>query len=399
MDCVSSIKTTQALPAAAGVKSHGSVSLVPSSGVGFSTSLRKQYLIYARQRSQALIVAVANAEPRGFKNSGVYAYAPLEPTSPEGIFLSAILQNHRSLFSFAVSEQLGELASKRDEAAAGKLQNTDSMESILHSRIAEMKEKECQNGVEDVIYMSIVHKFSKAGVPMLQKLSESITDNTLEIWPSRCRELESIHNLEVQELILGHVDTILRTRGKSFLVDDSTTTMLDKLNLGRIYAASILYGYFLKSACFRRKMDTSLIHNEEDQQQYNNNYSAVDSHLNRFQSLVTLDKSTDTQLLEMCRESRTSGPSNDNLRSYVMGFDAQTLQRCAKLKSQEAVNVIEKQTWALFGDDNTSEPDSDSKIAITFPSLERLVLEAVAFGTFLWDVERTVDSSYTLQKN
>lgn len=404
MDCISSIKTTQALPAE--VKSQRRKGYqVSSASVVFSNSSRKSSFqkafhnpksglnIYTRRSSQPLIVAVSKTESKGFKNSGVRT--PLEPSSPEGRFLSLILQNHRHLFLFSVEQQLDEMSSTRDEAAEQKIENLSSMESVLHKRIAEMKEKERQSAVEDVIYMLIAHKFSETGAPMVSKLSESITGNRLDIPPSNCRELESIHSLEVQEHIREHVTTVLRMRRKSVLANNLTSSKINRLDLGRIYAASVMYGYFLKSAAFRRQMDTSLVSTHIPLHGYSNTYSVADSylHLHGFQ---TLGETTDTQILELCHELHMTDTRAENLRSYVMGFDAQTLQRCAKLNSQEVVNVIEKHTWALFGDDDIT---GEHEIVITFSSLERLVLEAAAFGSFLWDVERLVDSRYTLKKN
>ncbi|KAK1271701.1 hypothetical protein QJS04_geneDACA004480 [Acorus gramineus] len=62
-----------------------------------------------------------------------------------------------------------------------------------------------------------------------------------------------------------------------------------------------------------------------------------------------------------------------------MGFDPKTFQRCAKLRSQEVVDLIVKHSWDLF-------------VSIIVPCLKRLVLEAVAFGFFLWDMEGYDDS-------
>ncbi|KAF9606193.1 hypothetical protein IFM89_023648 [Coptis chinensis] len=411
MDCCGSIKRTpiiEALPI--GVKSQRRGAQVSLVNIGFSNSSRKSNFhsqgilkvsgrsIYSRRSIRPLVVAVANAESREYKLSGVGT--PLEPRSPEGLFLSGVLQNQRHLFPFAVSEQLNELASDRDSAVARKEQSSGSIESLLHRRIAEMKENECQVAIEDVMYMSIVHKFSEIKVPMVPKLSKCINDDRLEIWPSKCRELESFHSSEVQELIKEHLTTIMRLRGRYSTIVTSNTTKIDRLHLGRIYAASIVYGYFLKSACLRHELDTSIAYTHDNIQPlgHRNYLSVADLYPCGFNSIVTLGESTNTQATSLCQESR-SDTRHEKLSSYVMGMGSESLQRCAKLKSKEAVNLIEKHTWALFGDEKIGELDSGSDIVITFPSLERLVLEAVAFGSFLWDVERSVDSAYGLQEN
>nr|CAN66177.1 hypothetical protein VITISV_005141 [Vitis vinifera] len=84
-----------------------------------------------------------------------------------------------------------------------------------------------------------------------------------------------------------------------------------------------------------------------------------------------------------------------------MSFDAETLQRYATIRSKEAVSIIEKHTEALFGrpeiiitPQGTIDSSKDELIKISFGGLKRLVLEAVTFGSFLWDVESFVDSRY-----
>ncbi|KAF5190527.1 Uv-b-induced protein, partial [Thalictrum thalictroides] len=182
-------------------QNHLKVSGVPKSGRHF----------HARRRSLPLSVAIANADSRAKKFSGVGT--PLKPSSQEGKFLSGVLQYKRHLFRFAVSEQLDELASDRNGAVVHKKLSLASLESLLHRRIAELKENECQIAVEDVMYMSIVHKFSEIDVPMIPKLSRCIIDNRIDIWPSKCRELESIHNLNVQEMIGKHFATVVSLIG------------------------------------------------------------------------------------------------------------------------------------------------------------------------------------------
>lgn len=350
--------------------------------IRFSNSSRELVLqsvnLYGRRSAQPLIVAVANTKARGFNHKDVSI--PNKPGSPEGEFLSAVLQNQRHLFQFAVSEQLNELSSNKDGASARKIRSSGLMESVLYKRIAEKKEKELQTAVEDVMYMSVVHKFSRVEVPMITSLAELINTNNLDIWLLKVKELESIHNLQVQEMVREHLASILHKNGKSSPAHSPRTTKVDRLDLGRIYASSVRYGYFLKSASFRREMDLSLARSHVDVQYLGHNtyYSVSEIYLLHLQSLQTF------------------GPlrGSERLSSYVKNFDSESLQRCAKIKSKETVNVVEKHTWAIFGDGSI-----DGEIVISFSNLERLALEAVAFGSFLWEVERSVDSTYTLQKN
>lgn len=90
---------------------------------------------------------------------------------------------------------------------------------------------------------------------------------------------------------------------------------------------------------------------------------------------------------------------HETLKCYVMGFDPETLQSCAKLRSKEAVSLIENHSHALFGDGKTGLVENDEMILTSFSSLKRLALEAVAFGSFLWDTEEYIDTVYKLKEN
>ena len=116
------------------------------------------------------------------------------------------------------------------------------------------------------------------------------------------------------------------------------------------------------------------------------------------------------------------GPSSGNLRRYVEAFDVAALREMAAIVSLEGAALVERQTLALFGDvkqlqeemqnaigrdvisaeelfqrvQNAVRDDAVATLVMTVGSQRRAVLEAVAFGTFLRDVERHIDSEYNL---
>ncbi|XP_050206742.1 UV-B-induced protein At3g17800, chloroplastic [Mercurialis annua] len=339
----------------------------------------------------------SHCEPSSSSSSSLNT--PLEPCSAAGKFLSSVFQNQRELFDVAVAEELKLLADDRNGAVSRMLLSSRSDEAFLHRRIAQLKEQECQIAVEDVMYLLIFSKFSEIKVPLVPKLSRCIYNSRLEIGPSKDWELESIHSCEVLEMIREHVCTVIGLRANCSVTDSWATTEIQRLQLGRVYAASMLYGYFLKSASSRHYLDTCLAELCDD---------------------VHLSCRTDRQYAESLSQGPTNhvfgGVSNmqsastglgsnnqvrkcENLRCYVMGFDAETLKRCAKLKSKEAKHLIGKHTRALFGDDETGLLEDDEVILTSFSSLKRLVLEAVAFGSFLWDAEDYVDSVFKLSEH
>uniref|UniRef100_A0A2N9F4P7 Uncharacterized protein n=1 Tax=Fagus sylvatica TaxID=28930 RepID=A0A2N9F4P7_FAGSY len=266
-------------------------------------------------------------------------------------------------------------------------------------RVAQLKEHDCQIAVQDVMYMLIFYKFSEIKVPLVPRLSRCIYNGRLEIWPSKDWELESIHSMEVLDMVREHVTAVIGLRADSCVTDNWATTKISRLMLGRIYVASILYGYFLKSASTRHYLERILASGNQDLHL---------GHRTSHQCPALFCYGLET-LLFGCVSNRqsvscgqglcNSEMKHDTLKCYVMGFDPETLQRCAKLKSKEAVSLIENHSCALFGDEKTCLVANDEVILTSFSSLKRLVLEAVAFGSFLWDTEEYIDSVYKLKQN
>ncbi|KAE8676285.1 3-glucanase family protein [Hibiscus syriacus] len=324
--------------------------------------------------------------------------APLEPRSAPGKLLSGVLQNQRQFFHFAAADELKRLADDRDAAVARMLVSSDSDEAHLHRRIAQLKEQECQAAVEDVMYMLIFYKFSEFSVPLVPKLSRCIYNCRLEILPSKDWELESIHSIEVLEMVREHVSTVIGLRTNSSVTDNWATTEIQRLHLSRLYAASIFYGYFLKSASSRHQLERCLTLVHQKRLNHRNSLQFLDLLPCGIKSLV-FGHIGDMQFAPLGQGMGILDTNLKELRCYVMGFDPETLQRCAKLRSKEAANLIERHSFALFGDEQTGIPKTDEVIKTSFSSLKRLVLEAVAFGSFLWDIEEYVNTVYKLKDN
>ncbi|XP_062020087.1 UV-B-induced protein At3g17800, chloroplastic [Rosa rugosa] len=322
--------------------------------------------------------------------------SPLDPRTRSGKDLSSVLQNHPQLFHLAVAQELKQLADQRQDARCRMYLSASSHEACLHRRIAQLKEQQCQIAVEDVMYLLIFYKFSEVKVPLVPKLSRCIYNDRLEILPAKDWELESIYSLEVLEMIREHVTTVIGLRANSSVTDNWAMTKITRQTLGRVYVASILYGYFLKSVSLRHRLERSLFLETQDlhlscrtslqEMSPHGIKSLLFGHVGKFQS----------ECVGSSRQEKTHG----KLKCYVMGFDPETLQRCAKLRSEEAVNLIKNHCCALFGDDaEMGSLESDEVISTSFSSLKRLVLEAVAFGSFLWDTEECIDSVYKLKDN
>lgn len=342
----------------------------------------------------SLLVTTASAHSNEYEARSVGT--PLELRTPEGKFLCGILKNHPHIFPVAASEQLEELATERDNALARLEHSAGSSESCLHGRIAGMKEVECQAAIEEVMYLLVVHNFYEIKVPMIPNLSKCTNDGRLEIWSSKIGELESIHGPEIVEMVREHLSNILRWKG-SESEGKWCILKIKRLQLGRVYAASVMYGYFLKSVSLRHHLELSLpsMHLPAPRLQKQE----------RRENLVSLrcvsDNTAASSSSSMSPSNPKGGTTASQLRGYMLSFDSKALQLCAKLRSREAANLIEKHTRALFGCPETDNVDDNEEevIAVSASSLKRLVLEAVAFGSFLWEVEKYVDSVYSLKEN
>eukprot|EP00262_Sarcandra_glabra_P001854 TRINITY_DN1201_c0_g1_i2.p1 TRINITY_DN1201_c0_g1~~TRINITY_DN1201_c0_g1_i2.p1 ORF type:complete len:423 (+),score=69.35 TRINITY_DN1201_c0_g1_i2:98-1366(+) len=337
-----------------------------------------------------------------------FPIAPLRLESPIGQFLSQILANHPHLLPAAVDQQLQQLQTDLD-AEKQKEEDTEKQKEeapsssgtdlVLYRRIAELKAAERRRVLEEILYALVVQKFVDAEVPLVPTISPSSDPSgRVDSWPGKEEKLEGLHSPEAYQMIKNHLALILGNR----LGDSNSIAHISKLRVGQVYAASIMYGYFLKRVDQRFQLEKSIktlpfaLDEEENaiQQSVPNEFRPVggeDSH-----------------------PENSSWPSggfghgikHSRLRSYVMSFDPDTLQKYATIRSKEAVGIIEKHTEALFGrpevvimSQGTVDSSKDEVIRISFSGLTRLVLEAVTFGSFLWDVESYVDSRYHFVTN
>ncbi|KAI5656372.1 hypothetical protein M9H77_25165 [Catharanthus roseus] len=327
--------------------------------------------------------------------------APVQLGSPVGQFLAEILRSHPHLLPAALDQQLDNLQGERD--AHAKSTPPASPDLLLYKRIAEVKEKERRKAVEDIIYCMVVHRFVDNDISMIPKISSTSDPvGRVDFWPNQEQKLESVHSPEAFEMILSHLSLVL---GERVVGPLDTIIQMSKIKLGKLYAASIMYGYFLKRVDERyqleRSMNTLPEGFNEDQARFQ--APTPEKQLWDPDSLIVIPPDDDDG--GGLRDSGSDGESH-RLKSYVMYLDAETLQRYATIRSKEAISLIEKQTQALFGqpdimvtEDGSLDTSNDEVISLTFSGLTMLVLEAVSFGSFLWDAEGYVESKYQFIKS
>ncbi|XP_009145975.2 UV-B-induced protein At3g17800, chloroplastic [Brassica rapa] len=403
-----SLIRSSVLPRKASDNGAGSMFLT-ASGPGFTRSgpgrqLRFRQNAFARfsrplQSSTARrsFVVKASASNDDASSSAAKPIAPLQLESPAGQFLSQILVTHPHLVPAAVEQQLEQLQTDRDSEGQNKdASSVPGTDIVLYRRIAELKENERRKTLEEILYALVVQKFMEANVSLVPSITPSSSDPSgrVDTWPTKVEKLEKLHSSEMYEMIHNHLALILGPR----MGDLASVAQISKLRVGQVYAASVMYGYFLKRVDQRFQLEKSmkLLSGGLDEsktsveQPENVTFKAVSSHpeVGSFAGGVSA-KGFGSEI----KPSR--------LRTYVMSFDSETLQRYATIRSREAVGIIEKHTEALFGKpeivitpEGTVDSSKDEQIKISFGGMKRLVLEAVTFGSFLWDVESHVDARY-----
>ncbi|KAF6148595.1 hypothetical protein GIB67_042554 [Kingdonia uniflora] len=187
-------------------------------------------------------------------------------------------------------------------------------------------------------------------------------------------------------MIQSHLSLVL---GDRLVGPLDTFVQIGKLKLGKLYAASIMYGYFLRRVDQRFQLERTM--------------KTLPKNVRPEDQIPRSPFWDPEDLIRIPPDDDDLGDSGEEksyrLRSYVMYLDAETLQRYATIRSKEAISLIEKQTQALFGrpdiritEDGSIDTSNDEMIGITFAGLTMLVLESVAFGSFLWDAEGFVES-------
>ncbi|XP_068658859.1 UV-B-induced protein At3g17800, chloroplastic-like [Aristolochia californica] len=336
-----------------------------------------------------------NSRIRASSPDSTTPIAPLQLESAIGQFLSQMLVSHPHLLPAAVDQQLEQLHTDREAEKHKEETSSPGTDLVLYRRIAEVKANERKKVLEEILYALIVQKFVDANVSLVSSLSQTADPSgRVDTWPAQEEKLAQLHSPEAYEMIQNHLNFILGNR----LDDSNTVAQTSKLRVGQVYAASVMYGYFLKRVDQRFQLEKTMrtLPYVSDEEIGIEQVVGDDSRPNVGVSVEDLHP----------QNSGLPGGFGDRvkptrLRSYVMSFDGETLQRYATIRSKEAIGIIEKHTEALFGrpeivitPQGNVDSSKDEVIKITFGGLKRLVLEAVTFGSFLWDVESYVDSRY-----
>ncbi|CAI5470056.1 unnamed protein product [Closterium sp. Yama58-4] len=366
--------------------------------------------------------------------------APLSPESPSGILLKQLILSHPHLVPAAAEQQLEQLAAEAEASDASKESGgkKSSSDLVLYKRMAEVRNSERMRAIKEVMYALIVQKFIESGAPLLPKVPFVTVDPSSTLFPSAAtspfgldlvptvpvkeQELSSVHSEEALDMVKEHLATILGPRPTgpmaALINDDRVVVGTSKLRLGQVYAASIMYGYFLRRVDQRFQLEKSIgmlrgfvgsaavgkgdAEGEEGAQQVVFPPEEVVEEVKGDSAGEGGKEGEGEGEGEGEKEGEGEGKEERTLRAYVQSFDPETLQMTATMRSKESVEVIERHTEALFGKPKVETNEEgvtvvkDDAARLTVSTLRRLVLEAVAFGGFLWDVESFVDMRFKI---
>ena len=346
-----------------------------------------------------------------------------KPQTPAGEMLSYYLSEQPHLFQDAVDEQLRLLETKKEEIndkkKDGAEKTKDPSELVLYQRMEEVRGLEMTRNLEDLMYYAVVERFTNLGVSMLSPL-----DDVVDIDGNSDLEnlTKGVHSVESLEMVRSHLMQVLSGAAGSPPPNLNSVLKISKLQAAQVYAASVMFGYFLRrvDARFQLEKAMGLLNdkNSDAVERLENIFGAASAAESWDEDAEAFVQSQ--QEMAEAMKNHLSEKPKSKLQEYIETFDQQTLQETAQILSKEGSTLVERQTRGLFGDINElqeeikralggagqdvlSSPEDlllrlqeviasgeVKSLTLTVAAQRRVVLEAVAFGAFLRDIENYV---------
>lgn len=348
-----------------------------------------------------------------------FVQAPSRPVSAVGEMAAYYLQMQPHLFRAAVETEFERIKKKREAENEGSSETPSdtqpsSSDIVLFRRMQEVRRAEEARTIEDLMYVCILEKFQSIGVGLLlavEPIEESV--ETLKALT------EGVHTKEALEMVKEHVLSIL---GPASMAYANTSIKMSKLQAAQVYAASIMFGYFLRRVDSRFQLAKQVGVLPEDPEDTVARLERLFAMADEDEGESDLDSAVPPEPDPNMENNALVKKEKGALRKYVESFDQQAMLATARLVTVEGAGLVERQTNALFGDvkDLQTEmqnvvgsnaasmeelmqrvqqavaDDSVQTVTLTVGTQRRAVLEAVAYGCFLRDVESWVDQDYAL---
>ena len=350
------------------------------------------------------------------------------PRSPAGEQLDFYLREEPHLFAEAVREQMHRLEESARDDAARKLEAAEKAaekgsagdDMVLYERMGEVRALERSNNLQDIMYYSVVAKFLQLGVGLIEPL-----DGVVDLdGNGNLKELtEDVHSVEALEMVRNHLMQVLTGPSGGTAQSLNNMMKISKLQSAQVYAASIMFGYFLRRVDKRFQLDRAMGSLPDDPEDMARRLEEI---FNSASADASWDEEEPPPDFVSDGFQEPSGPDAEaaalakkrksKMQEYVESFDQETLVETARIVSAEAAMLVERQTSTLFGDvqqlqqemqaavgqDASSveelmdrmqqvvEQEKVKTLTLTISAQRRVVLEAVAYGAFLRDVESFV---------
>jgi hypothetical protein len=330
----------------------------------------------------------------------------LEPKTPVGEFLRFILTTYPHLFEESVQGQIRLLCDAQEQQSQDLAQVTGA-DLVLYQRIREVRQGEERKALEDILYFSVLQAFARLGITTIGP--QQLRDTATFVQGNADRLVSMVHSAEEKEVVMAHMKKMLGPMMSYDAMFSNATIKLMKLQTFEMFASSLLFGYFLRHTYKRFSLARSA-------------------------GLLPPDLTQSVALLEAIYE-KSGSETGDldsaspidkplpkpqmSLKTYLEGMDRPQQADQRRFATLESTQMVQDYLKALFGDvkvlmrqiqEVVNEPtpvttpeeytermlkavelNKIDMVEITVTGLRRMVLEAVAFGTFLKDAESFVE--------
>eukprot|EP00192_Tetraselmis_astigmatica_P024558 CAMPEP_0117695560 /NCGR_PEP_ID=MMETSP0804-20121206/28201_1 /TAXON_ID=1074897 /ORGANISM="Tetraselmis astigmatica, Strain CCMP880" /LENGTH=408 /DNA_ID=CAMNT_0005509633 /DNA_START=400 /DNA_END=1623 /DNA_ORIENTATION=+ len=298
--------------------------------------------------------------------------APGEPKTPFGEMLKYYLQMEPQLFQAAVDEKFAALqeAKQEEEEQSTTSSPTAALDLVLYRRMNEVKAREMQDTVEDLMYLSILEKFVLLQVSMLPRM-----EGEVDIPHSNLKALtEGIHSKEALAMVKDHLMSMMGPTGNAF---SNSIVKMSKLQMTQVYAASVMFGYFLRRVDKRFKLEQAFGTLEDSISPASSVDEDAVARLNRlFNAASAMEPGEEEEMPSTPQgdEPRLKSVKRQaSLKEYVESFDQAMLMETAQVLTIEAAALVERQTTALFGDIKALQQQMSEAVGEDVASMEDLM--------------------------
>ena len=217
-----------------------------------------------------------------------------------------------------------------------------STDVVLYQRINEVKDKERSKAVQDVMYNLILFSFGKLGLSLAgpEQLKGVVNLGSTDL----NMLTKGIHSMEALDLVRNHLKGLLGQMPDNELGMQTSAVKLSKLQGAQVYAASMMFGYFLRRVDKRFQLEKSMGTLEYKPQTREDTIEMLE---NLFKSAENIEEAPNPDVADDVESKR-----RPTLREYVESFDQATMMETASVMSMEGVMLLQEYTTELYGDLN-----------------------------------------------